>query len=126
MIWRMEKANISMQKVLSTRVDGLKTSNMAKVEKSGLMEVPITVPMNKDASMEMELSFGQMEQSMMAYGKTIKWMEKVNSAGLTAENMLVNTLMIKKKDKESTVGQMVVNMKEDSTTVNSMAKVFTH
>jgi len=82
--------------------------------------------MNKDASMEMELSTGQMEQSMMAYGKTIKWTEKVNSAGLTAENMLVNTLMIKKKDKESTVGQMVVNMKEDSTTVNSMAKVFTH
>ena len=77
---------------------------MAKVEKNGLMEVPIMVAMNKDASKEMELSNGQMEQSMMACGKTIKWMEKVNSAGLMAENMSVNTLMIKKKAKESIVG----------------------
>jgi hypothetical protein len=43
--------------------------------------------------------------------------------GQTDENMKVNILMIRNKEKEHTLGQMVVNIKDNGLMENSMEKV---
>ena len=48
------------------------------------------------------------------------------SHGQTEEDMKVNTLMIKKKDMVTFIGQMVENTKVDGKMVNSMELVYIH
>ena len=57
----------------------------------------------------------------MEHGLTTRWKVLVSSHGQTAEDTKVNTLTIRKKVKESFIGQMVENTTEAGRMANNMA-----
>lgn len=63
-----------------------------------------------------------MVRCILANGKKTTCTVKAFSHGPTAGDMRANTLMIKNKDLEFTLGAMVVNMQVSGTTGNNMDK----
>lgn len=99
------------------KVNGWKTSNMDLVLKDGQTEHLMKDNMPKEKNMEEENLLGliialilvnsliiiftveeymngQMEESTLVSGETIKWKDMAHLLGLTVENMWVNILMI--------------------------------
>ena len=147
MIKPMAMANTTTQMEPDMRDTGSKISSMVKVKRSG-QTMPATRENTKTVrSMDVVNSFGltdqltpvissrtiftvseftrgQMGENMMANGKTTRWTEKVSSLGLMAVNTKDNTLMIKKRDRESSPGQTVASMMATGRTGNNMERVF--
>ena len=147
MIKPMAMANTTTQMEPDMRDTGSRISSMVKVKRSG-QTMPATRENTKTVrSMDVVNSFGltdqltpvissrtiftvseftrgQMGENMMANGKTTRWTEKVFSPGLMAVNTKDNTLMIKKRDRESSPGQTVASMMATGRTGNNMERVF--
>ena len=68
---------------------------------------------------------GKTAVNMTGNGKTTKWTVKGSLLGKTAENMRVNTSMIKRREMECLRGLMAVNTMDNGKTESSMAKDFT-
>ena len=66
----------------------------------------------KITSKEVVFINGQMAEGLKVNGKTIRWKVTVCLHGLMEENMRVNILMIKRKGKEYSSGQMAENTME--------------
>lgn len=71
----------------------------------------------------MEYSTGPMVLNITVSGKTIRCMVKENLNGLTGEFTLDNIKMMSKVVMEYILGQMEINMLENSKQANSMEKV---
>lgn len=79
----------------------------------------------KTTFMEMVSTSGQMAESTMDNGLTIKWKDRVPLLGVMDVDTSDNIKMIRNTDKEHLSGQMVENILENGTKANSMAKVHT-
>ena len=77
----------------------------------------------KTTFMETVSTSGQMAESTMGNGLTIKWKAKVHSPGVMDVDTLDNIKMIRNTVKEHLSGQMVESILENGTKVNNMAKV---
>mgnify|MGYP001571551182 CR=1 FL=1 len=78
----------------------------------------------KITSKEVVFINGQMAEGLKVNGKTIRWKVTVCLHGLMEENMRVNILMIKRKGKEYSSGQMVENTMEIGSMESSMELEF--
>ena len=67
--------------------------------------------------------FGAKTGSMKGTGNIIKCMATVKYNGLMGENIRVSIVMIRKKDKAHSIGQMVENILGDGRMENNMAKL---
>ena len=70
--------------------------------------------------MDMEVIIGVMVEYMMEIGKITKWKEMEFLPGQMEGYIRVNILMIRKKGKEYSLGQMAGNMKDSGRMGDSM------
>ena len=104
MINSMERELKSGQMEISMKDNTLKGKNKEWACLLGWME-PLTQGIFlKIIFMELEPTFGVMEENTLESGRTISAAEMEFSYGQMDENMKVNTLTIKKKDMEFTYG----------------------
>ena len=99
------------QMVLDIRENTSKERNTAKDNSLGLMAALSLDSLSITILRVLENTIGQMEESLMDPGKTIRWKEVELSHGQTVEDTKVTTSMIRKKDKDLSIGQTVENMK---------------
>lgn len=79
----------------------------------------------KTTFMEMVSTSGQMAESTMVNGSTIKWKAKVHSPGVMDVDTSDNIKMIRNMVKEHLNGQMVESISVNGTKANNTAKVHT-
>ena len=120
----MVKAKRSGQTMPATRENTKTVRSMDVVNSFGLTDQLTPVISSRTIFTVSEFTRGQMGENMMANGKTTRWTEKVSSLGLMAVNTKDNTLMIKKRDRESSPGQTVASMMAIGRTGNNMERVF--
>ena len=70
--------------------------------------------------MEVESTYGRMEESIMVNGQTMTWKGMAFTFGAMAGDMKANIIMIRSQDMECTTGQMGGSMKDGGTKVNNM------
>merc|ERR1711935_824711 len=103
-----------------------KVKSTEKVNSLGLMEAHTMENLSRITSKAKESIIGPTAVSMMDSGKIIRWKAMVFSRGLMAEGMKVLMSTIRRKDKETSTGQMDVNTKVAGRTENNMALELTH
>lgn len=134
---------ISIKMVQNILVSGKRISSMVKVQKLGLMVLPIKENIEKEKNMEKEILSGKMDlllkeillimilrvqvnmcgqtrEYLQANGKTIKWMDLEYLRGLTVEFMKDNMKTIKNVGMEYFFGLMEENMMVNGQRVSNM------
>lgn len=109
---------------LATKVIGLKTNNMEKVMRRGLMGQVIRVHTKTEKNMVKVYSLGLMVLLTMevSWITTSKDMESI--IGVMEEFLKVNGLTTKCKGRESSTGRTVVNMKGNTWTIRKRVTVY--
>lgn len=98
---------------------------MEKENSFGAIKVPMMVIFTKTTFMETVSTSGQMAESTMVNGSTIKWKAKVPSHGVMDVDTLDNIKMIRNTVKEPLSGQMVESISENGTKESNTDKVHT-
>ena len=101
------------------KVIGRTIKCMEMEEFNGLMVELMKVNSSMIENMAMEHFVGLMVVSMWVNGTTTKCTERVLSLFPTAEHMLAHIDMTRRMERAYTHGQMVVNMRENSTRASS-------
>ena len=111
--------------VLTIPDNGSKVGKMALGASFGLTKVLILATLLTTTSKDMASMFGWMGENLMEIGKTIKWKVMESSLGLMVVNMKEVTSMIREKAKVFFIGPMEADSRANGLMESTTEKAFT-